>query len=405
MKQFAIGCALVLAACSDDTGILVEVHGDEVQADIVRLDTMVIVDDGNGSVPSDVDWGGAERISADVTIDLKMEPYTVMLRPEGGLGDGAAVWVSALAYDAENNLVGWGELGTSVTFRSDLVKRVELDLHGASVVGGGCVVKDGVVVVRNADDCDSDTFKYDVDCDDLDAQIGGDTDGDPVVCDPDCDQTSGEIYPGADEVCDGVDNDCDELTHPPPELCVQVTRDDAQNVIECRVGERVCNDSTGTSGLCVSAPIDPVENGELCSYWGDCIDAGGDVNSCLVDAGMYCKVQVADSGEACLAAVTPTKLSDYFSITDCLSWSVVGNVQQGPWNVGLRQVGSSSGIASFYDGCDAELVVTGAGTLAHVMVLEVDTGFEFLDYAVVLDPRRSGCDPSHGSDLECSVAP
>lgn len=405
MKRIAIGCALLLAACSDDTGILVEVHGDQVQADIVRLDTMVIVDDGNNVAPSGADWGGAERITADVEVDLHVEPYTVMLRPEGGLGDGSAVWVSALAYDADDNLVGWGEIGEMVTFRSDLVKKVELDLHGASVVGAGCVVKDGVVVVRDSDDCDADDFTYDVDCNDLDALIGGDVDGDPVVCDPDCDQIDPTIYPGAPEECDGIDSDCDPNSRPLPELCVVVTRDDAQNVIECRVGEAVCDDSNGTVGTCISAPLDPIENGELCAYWGDCLDAGGDVASCLVDDRMYCKVQQADTGEACLAAITPTRLSDYFGISDCLSWAVVGNVQQGPWNVGLRQEGSNNPVTSFYSGCDAELVVTGAGTAPHVLVLEVDDGIAIFDYAVILDPKRTGCDPTHGSDLECQVGP
>jgi hypothetical protein len=400
--------AFALGACSDDTGILVEVHGEDVQADIVRLDTMVIIDDGAAARPDGAAWGAAEMMSADVGIDLHVDAYTVMLRPDG-VADDTAVWVSALAYDAQDRLVGWGQVDDMVAFKNDLVKRVELQLHDAQVVGDGCVVKNGNVVVRTSADCDADEVTFDVDCDDLDAQIGGDLDGDPVVCDGDCDQTDPAIYPGNREICDGFDDDCDPLTLPAPQLCVQVARDDGGNVIECAVGEQLCDDThdPGQFGFCLAAPIDPTTNNGLCQYWADCLEAGGDVQSCIVDDRMHCAVGVADSGVACLAAITPSKLSEYFGFedtTDC-SWRLIGNVQQGAWNVGIRQHGSSGPIASFYGACDGELVVESSGTAPHVIVLEADLGLEIFDFAVVLDPRRTGCDPSTGSDLECSVDP
>ena len=90
--------AIAFGACSDDTGILVEVHGEDVQAEIARVDTMVIIDDGAAIRPDGADWGASETTSADVGVDLQVEPYTVMLRPDGLPAD-TAVWVSALAYD------------------------------------------------------------------------------------------------------------------------------------------------------------------------------------------------------------------------------------------------------------------------------------------------------------------
>jgi hypothetical protein len=398
--------ALACGACSDDTGILVEVHGEAVQADIARLDTMVIVDDGSAIAPDGLDWGAAEMASADVGIDLHVDPYTVMLRPDGVATD-AAVWFSVLAYDADEQLVGWGELGSMVAFKPDLVKKIELDLHDAREIGAGCVIEAGAIVVRGTDDCDADQVTYDVDCDDLDAQIGGDLDGDPVVCDGDCDQSDPAIYPGNAETCDGLDDDCDPLTRPPPELCVAVGRDDLGNITECRIGEQLCDDTHGQLGSCNSVPLDPASNEGLCQYWADCLDAGGNVADCIVDGRMHCKVGLAETGEACVAAVTPTRLGDYFGLPDgdACTWRLIGNIQQGAWNVGLRPQGTSGPITSFTDTCDAELVVEQVGEIAHVIVLEADLGTEIVDYSVVLDPRRTDCDPSQGSELQCAVAP
>jgi hypothetical protein len=379
------------------------VHGEEVQADIKRIETMVIVDDGSASQPSTRDWGNALAIEAEVSIDLHVDPYVVMLRPDGVPND-AAVWVSALAYDGNDELVGWGQLDRMVKFSPDLVLRFEMHLHGAQIAGDGCVVKDGTVVIRGTDDCDEDGFDFTVDCDDLDELIAGDLDGDPVVCDPDCDQESGEIYPGAEEECDGLDNDCDPLTRAPPRLCVDVARE-GDTIVECSIGEQICNDTTdgGAYGLCVGAPIDTTANNELCHVWADCLATAGEDNieDCILDGRMRCQVPQSDAGIACLPSVTEQKLQDLFQISGC-TWRLIGNIQQGPWNVGLRQHASNNTIAGFYNACDAELVVTESGTVPHAILLQADTPTETLAFAVILDPRRAGCDPQlTPSHLEC----
>jgi hypothetical protein len=286
-----VAALICLGACSDDTGILVEVHGEELQAPVVRLETMVILD--QGVAPDSAMWGGAERVEATVSdgLSLATDPYTVMLRPEGVDND-TSVWVAAIAYGEGDVVVGYGELDGPVSFAPDIVKRVALHLHPATLNPEGCIVKDGVVLVRGSDDCDGDQSPYTEDCDDLDPQVVADLDGDPAFCTDDCAPGDGEIYPGATELCDGIDNDCDLEHVPDPLLCVQVSRE-GDTIVSCGIGQQVCADTPGTDGYgpCLTAPIDATANNEICHRWADCIEGGG--NECIVDAGARCKLGVS----------------------------------------------------------------------------------------------------------------
>lgn len=384
-----------LAACSEDTGIIVEVHGADLAQAAIRIDTMVIVE---GDRPDSAAWGGAEREQATIEADLREVPYTVMLRPDG-VDDGVRVWMAAIAYDGNGTVIGFGELDQPVGFTRDLVKKVRLDLRPAEAISDGCITKGDAVVWRTDDDCDDDGFDFRVDCDDLDALIEGDLDGDPVVCDPDCDQEDGLVYPGAPERCDGIDSDCDPASTAPPRLCADVVVEEEQ-IVACRLGQRTCDDVEGTYGVCSADSIDPVANAELCARWAEC-EANGD-EDCFVDAGLVCQVPFAAAGEACLPA--SAKLAELFGLTEC-TWRLVGGPTAGTWNVGLRHTGSDDSPTSFHEVCDAELVVTGAGAVAQVIVLEAVTADATLRFGVVLDPTRTDCNPDEPGELACAEVP
>jgi hypothetical protein len=394
--------AYLASACSDDTGILVDVRGGALQVAVAKIETMVILDDGSGQ-PTDADWGTALRVSSAVEAsqDLRTSPYQVLLQPGSGVAKDDAVWITALAYDSAGSLVGWGSLDAPVQFEPDLVKHIVLDLSAASTTTEGCVIKNGFVVVRTSDDCDRDGAKADLDCNDADPQIVADLDGDPAFCQADCDPGDPEVYPDNDEECDAVDNDCDDETSPPPEACAEVVRE-GDVVTSCSLGQRICNgDGTASAsyGLCDSTPIDPKTNHDVCSYWADC-NASGDA-SCLVDARLHCELGVADSAEPCV----PAKVAlGGFVLGDC-GWRLVGNVQQGSWNVGLRPAGTDAPITPFSDVCDAELVVTAADLSPRVFVLIADTGVEQTLFSIAISPQRDDCDPTLESSLECEELP
>lgn len=389
---------LAAAACSEDTGILVEVHGDELQVDVERLETMVIVDAGGGTRPTDLEWAAADRVEATGVSDW---PYTVMLRPEGVPND-STLWVSALAYGADDVLVGWGELDIPIAFEPDLVKRVELHLHPAQLNDAGCVVKDGIVVVRGSDDCDGDQVPYTEDCDDLDPTVVLDVDGDPVVCFGDCDPTDPLVYPGAPESCNGVDDDCDPESLPDPQFCATVVRE-GDVIVDCRLGQQVCNDGPIDPGYgpCVAAPIDADVNAEVCSRWEAC-NAGGVEPTCFLDVGVRCAVPVdKDSGRACVPAIEP--MHELASLVDC-TWQLIGNVQQGSWNLGLRPEGSTQSPGTFVDICAAELVVTAVDVDPRLVVMQANGDVESVLIGVVLAPELVSCDPDAPPfELACEV--
>ena len=396
-----VAALICLGACSDDTGILVEVHGEELQAPVVRLETMVILD--QGVAPDSAAWGGAERVEATVSdgLALATDPYTVMLRPEG-VADDTRVWVAAIAYGEGDVVVGYGELDGPVAFAPDIVKRVALHLHPATLNPEGCIVKDGIVLVRGSDDCDGDQSPYTEDCDDLDPEIIADLDGDPVLCQADCEPGNPDIFPGATEQCNGLDDDCDEETGPPPLLCIEVIRE-KDFIQSCQIGQQVCADTTGTDGydVCITAPLDTTQNAEVCHRWADCQQIGGD--GCFIDGAVTCKLGVSDGGAACLPAIS--ELHPLTGAATC-TWRLLGGTLQGGWNLGLRPSGTNTTLTSFVGQCDAELVVqqTPTNRLPRLFILEMDDGFGSELLTFLIDPEITGCDPQQpASQLECEV--
>lgn len=400
----ALGVAVCLAAgCSDDTGILVEIHGERLELSVARLDTMVILDDGTATRPDQTAWGAADNRQDTVTgVDLRAEPYTVLFRPDGVETD-ATLWVAAIAYDGSGAVIGFGQLDSMLAFEPDAVLRVQLDLIPAAKLtgdGGDCVVSNGVVVVRTTDDCDGDGAAYDTDCDDLDAQVIADLDEDPAVCQDDCDPTNGQIFPDNQETCDGYDNDCNPDTHAAPELCAVVTAE-GPTVATCRIGQRDCLDTDPSmpyDDACRGVTLDPVANSEVCAGWLDC-DAGSGAN-CLVDAQVSCKLKSGDDGACTESAQALHELTD---AAQC-SWRLVGALSNNGWAIGLRGAGGDQ-LVTFVDGCDAELVVAASPQLVLPKFVVLDATLDGVQttVSVLLDPKRADCHPGDNVPLECAV--
>ncbi len=398
--------AALLAGCSDDTGILVEVHGERLELAVKRLDTMVILDDGTAVAPDQAAWGIADNRQDTVeNVDLRAEPYTVLLRPDGVATD-ATLWVAAIAYDGAGNVIGFGQLDTMIGFAPDVVLRVQLDLEPAEMQTageGGCVVSNGAVVVRTTDDCDGDQSPYTEDCDDLDPLVVSDLDGDPAVCHDDCDPSNGEVYPEASEVCDGFDNDCNADTLAAPELCVAVTTEASTgDVVSCTIGQRDCLDMNPDAPFdeqCRGVNIDAVANGEVCGSWAEC---GPDPTlECLVDATVYCKLKHGTSG---VCTQNTTNLHELASSATVCGWRLIGSLTGNGWTVGLRPPGGDT-LVSFSDACDTQLVVAQGPSLVRpkLVVLEANLDGVYSLVSVLLDPKRSDCSPGENVPLECFI--
>jgi hypothetical protein len=151
----------------------------------------------------------------------------------------------------------------------------------------------------------------------------------------------------------------------------------------------------------VSAPVEADGAIEACDRWGECGDAGD--LGCFFDGGLRCTVEIdGDLGRPCTPAATPLHELLPDGTVDC-AWSLIGNIQQGGWNAGLRAAGSSSGPSTFVDTCDAELVVTASDEAPRIYVVEASDGVSSYQFAIMLRPGRGECERSGGVDeqLEC----
>jgi len=229
------------AACSNETGIIIEVtRDDSVPKDVQHLRFFVGVEyTPNDSLTGFVDDADP---SAEVDVmgrDLLVDPYTLLLRKGKGMDAGIAVAV--LAFNGDE-MVGFGGLEASVNFVDGSVIQWGVTLKGdrvgrVDVTPTNCLVwtdADGnVVTIAHEDDRDCDGDPSDVDCNDDDPKIGPsspercanqvddncndvvdeeiDFDEDGVGNCSDCDDTDPDRTPGKTEVCDGKDNDCNDI--------------------------------------------------------------------------------------------------------------------------------------------------------------------------------------------------
>jgi hypothetical protein len=409
-RSLALLPLAALAACTDDTALLVEVHGEALPAAVATLETIVLPGDA-ADEPSAQQWGDALRVPAAVAAPgLRARPFTVLVRPDG-LAGGGPVWVSALAYDEDGGVVGWGTLPAAEAFIDGAVKRVRLDLAPvAGVVGGGCVVREGEVVWAVDDDCDDDAVAAAADCDDLDAQVGADLDGDPVACADDCDFTSPAApvtYPGAPERCDGLDNDCDPATAPGPRLCSVL--DPVIGGTPCRLGVAACEGvpEPAQYGDCRVAPLvnDTTTDvlAPLCERWSACDVGTPDVQdpACFVDALLRCAVPTTVDGAACAPATY--RLDQLAGVSSC-SWRMLDGLEDGSWYLGLRPRNlPDAPLATSSADCDTELVVKAAGTLPRLVTVVMQPGgLEPVRVAaLLLRPSVDDCQPGSGSELRC----
>ncbi len=247
-RQLGVVCIAVgmvaMVACSDRTGVLLEVTRDEnstpAAIDQLRffVGTQIDVDSAlAGEFVNDED--PAELVMLAAGRDLLVDPYRLLINR--GAADEVELMLAVAAYKGEE-MVGFGGLSESIGFISGSVMEWELVVKGGwagrvDVTATGCLLwttDNGTVVISASDDLDCDDDRSDVDCDDSNPDVGPsqpeicdnginddcdsetdeeeDADEDGVFnCSGDCDDQDDRRFPGNPEICDGVDNDCNEI--------------------------------------------------------------------------------------------------------------------------------------------------------------------------------------------------
>lgn len=194
-RALALAAVLAVAACTDDTAILVDVSWDPglaVGADTLRLYVGTGTEGSTEFVLSDD--GSATRSLIEVT-----SPYRYVLRPEGALEDigqlGLAASLTSGVAPERIVPVAFAAADEPVAFADGELRLVRLVLHADPYIPAGpvgeCALWDldlGAGSIGLSDDRDCDGTVDAVDCapyDPFDASGAIDDDGDGVTCD-DC---------------------------------------------------------------------------------------------------------------------------------------------------------------------------------------------------------------------------
>jgi hypothetical protein len=232
----ALACS-ALPACSDDTGILIEVGLAVGTTRPERLAFAIASTKTVGGRPIAVQ-DPASSITVDVTgRDLAASPYRLFVHD--GLGAGGSM-LGAVVGSAGARTVGFAAVpATRFVAGKTLLVHVDLAGPGDAVVGPtGCVTfgaGNTTQTLASASDQDCDGYRSIAaggdDCDDtnpnvhpgarevcangIDDNCNGMIDESPDAdhdgygaCSGDCDDNDPTVHPGAREVCDGKDNDC-----------------------------------------------------------------------------------------------------------------------------------------------------------------------------------------------------
>ncbi len=234
----AFGLAIPLVACSERTGILVEVSRDEAttpaEIDQLRFFVGLATDNASGYLD---DGDPAQQVDMPGGRDLAADPYRLLINRADA--DTGAVKIAVTAYQ-NGQLVGFGGLDQMIPFLDGKVVQWDVMVKGDWIgrvdeTETGCLAwttDDGTVIIASPDDHDCDGDPGDVDCNDEDPTVGPsqpeicnndinddcdaetdeeeDVDGDGVYNCEDCDDNNKFRFPGNTEVCDGIDNDCNQ---------------------------------------------------------------------------------------------------------------------------------------------------------------------------------------------------
>jgi hypothetical protein len=316
-----------LAACDDETGVLVEITRDPATTP-EGMDQLEIV---IGVQRSD---NASRYVRDDSSIaelalggrDLATSPYALLLRNGGA--DDARVMVGVVGKKA-GQTVGFAGFTDPQPFIDGQILKRQLTLTmdpTFKVSDTGCLTwvgDTGRNQIASADDQDCDGDLAAVDCDDHDRDIGPsqtekcgnqiddncntkvdeetDDDSDGITnCEGDCDDKNAATHPGAEEICDGEDNDCNAR-------CDDGALD-ADNDSFNQCGEKILDDGTCMTGVPADCNDgdDKIHPGatEICDgVDNDCdqtcdvgqgLDADGDG---VTDCGT---VPGTDPGQACL---------------------------------------------------------------------------------------------------------
>ncbi|MGZ3443992.1 MAG: hypothetical protein ACXVDD_30945, partial [Polyangia bacterium] len=339
MTRALLLLALGAAACTPETGVMVEVRGPagktSVEAGITKLDFVV-------AHPSWCErWVGvapANHTARDVANrDLDKKPYDFLVTPSHTTDLNEQVYIAALAYAADGRLLGEASFDAHALSQGEILKRTaHVFLFGDSaagapqyVSGDGCVCAPGEPWIGTGSGTDCDTRVI--------------TSFDRLIDTAGCELTP-KGAPLPVPVCDGQ-----TYMNEPTDRDLPCWNNDAQGA--CRVATRNCADQNGvayTNECNVDGTDTLLPTGTaLCDRYRTCQQtACGDVIGCV--RGMFTQ----KSAITCTLPIDPTSAPDQ-PIRPCSggSWSatlptpatggttcraaMLDGVEQPPFHLGL----------------------------------------------------------------------